>query len=185
MQKPPEWIKLSDYLARLDSDDWQQVTWPSQQGGRILYAHLVLTWIRKLRPTLLLITRTSLHAPPKQARFWGSSFLYQDLRTLVDTLAIRWQVETFFEYTKDLLGSDHYQLMTAQAIMRFWTLIACLMAFLEEQRADADDPLLTCGDVRHRIQTEHRLNLLHWLYAQFQSPRRRGQIADQLALSNS
>ena len=44
-------------------------------------------------------------------------------------------VETFFEYVKDLLGSDHYQLMSAQAILRFWTLIACLMAFLEEQRA--------------------------------------------------
>ena len=37
------------------------------------------------------------------------------------------------------------------------------------QRADTDDPLFTCGDVRHRIQAEHRLNLLHWLYVQFHS----------------
>lgn len=177
-----EWIKLSDYLARLDPDDWQAVTWPSQQGGRTLYAHLTPTWIRKLGPTLLLITRTSLDAPLQQARFWGSSLLDQDLQTLVDTLAVRWEIEIFFEYAKDLLGSDHYQLMTTQAIIRFWTLIACLMTFLEEQRADADDPLLTCGDVRHRIQTEHRLNLLHWLYAQFHSGADPGQISGQLAL---
>ena len=151
------------------------------------------TWIRKLGPTLLLITRTSLDAPLKQARFWGSSFLDQDLQTLVDTLAVRWEIEVFFEYAKNLLGSDHYQLMSAQAIVRFWTLIvkrsrsdiACLMAFLEAQQADADDPLLTCGDVRHRIQTEHRLNLLHWLYAQFQSGADPGQISGQLALSSS
>jgi len=180
-----EWLQVSDYLARLGPDDWQQITWPSQQGGRILCAHLVPTWIRKLGPTLLLITRTSLDAPLKQARFWGSSFLDQDLHTLVDTLAVRWEVETFFEYAKDLLGSDHYQLMTAQAIVRFWTLIACLMAFLEEQRADAHTPLLTCGDVRHRIQTQHRLNLLHWLYAQFQSGADPGHISGHLALSSS
>lgn len=178
-----EWLPLSAYLARLDAEDWQPVTWPSQQGGRTLYAHLLSTWIRKLGPTLLLITRTSLEAPLQQARFWGSTLLDQDLQTLVDTLAVRWEVETFFEYTKDLLGSDHYQLMTAPAIIRFWTLIACLMAFLEEQRADADDPLFTCGDVRHRIQAEHRLNLLHWLYAQFQSGADPGQISGQLALS--
>jgi SRSO17 transposase len=180
-----EWLQLSDYLARLSPENWQQITWPSQQGGRTLYAHLLPTWVRKLGPTLLLITRTSLDAPLQQARFWGSSLLDQDLQTLVDTLAVRWQVETFFEYVKDLLGSDHYQLMTAQAIIRFWTLIACLMAFLEEQRADADDPLLTCGDIRHRIQTQHRLNLLHWLYTQFQSGADPGHISGRLALSGS
>jgi SRSO17 transposase len=180
-----EWLRLSDYLARLGPDDWQQITWPSQQGGRTLYAHLVPTWIRKLGPTLLLITRTSLDAPLKQARFWGSSFLDQDLQTLVDALAVRWEIEVFFEYAKDLLGSDHYQLMTAQAIIRFWTLIACLMAFLEEQRATEDDPLLTCGDIRRRIQAEHRFNLIQWLHTQFQSGTDPGQIYDQLALSSS
>ncbi len=179
-----EWLPLSDYLARLSPEEWQPVTWPSQQGGRTLYAHLAPTWIRKLGPTLLLITRTSLDAPLPQARFWGSSLLDQDPQTLVDTLAVRWHVETFFEYVKDLLGSDHYQLMSAQAILRFWTLIACLMAFLEEQRAAEDDPLLTCGDIRHRIQAQHRLNLLHWLYAQFQSGADPGQISGHLALSS-
>lgn len=180
-----EWLPLSEYLTRLDAEEWQQITWPSQQGGRTLYAHFVLSWIRKLGPTLVLITRTSLDAPLKQARFWGSNLLDQDLHTLVDTLAKRWEVETFFEYTKDLLGSDHYQLMTAQAIIRFWTLIACLMAFLEEQRAIADDPMLTCGDIRRQIQAEHRLNLLHWLHIQFQSGADPGQICHQLALSSS
>ena len=57
-----------------------------------------------------------------------------------------------------------------QAIIRFWTLIACLMDFLEEKRADADDPLLTCGDVRQRyssileIQVVYALYAGHWLW---------------------
>jgi hypothetical protein len=180
-----EWIQLSDYLARLGADDWQQVTWPSQQGGRTLYAHLASTWIRKLGPTLLLITRTSLDAPLKHARFWASTCLNQDLQTLVNTLAVRWEVEVFFEYAKGLLGSDHYQLMTAQAILRFWTLIACLMAFLEEQRVQAHDPPLTCGDVRRQIQAEHRLNLISWLYTQFHSGVDPEMIHHQLARSCS
>jgi hypothetical protein len=36
-----EWIKLSKYAAGLDQADWQEVIWPSDQGGQKLYAHLV------------------------------------------------------------------------------------------------------------------------------------------------
>jgi hypothetical protein len=80
---------------------------------------------------------------------------------------VRWQIETFFEYAKDLLGSDDYQVMTAQAILRFWTLIACLMCFLEELRAIDPELYLTCGEVRRNIQHQHRLNLLRWLEDRF------------------
>jgi hypothetical protein len=57
--------------------------------------------------------------------------------------------------------------MSSQAILRFWTLIACLMCFLEEQRSSQPDPNLTCGEVRRNIQLHHRLNLLHWLEDRF------------------
>ena len=180
-----EWIKLSDYLARLGPDDWQEVTWPSQQGGRTMQAHLIPTWIRKLGPTLLLVTRQDSDQPLQHARFWGSTQLELDAQALVDVLAVRWEVETFFEYVKDLLGSDHYQVMSAQGIVRFWTLIACLMCFLEEQRAGAGNPDLTCGDVRRSIQGDHRLNLLRWLVDQIQAGASLEQISSQLALSSS
>jgi hypothetical protein len=72
-------------------------------------------------------------------------------QALVDVLAVRWEVESYFEYVKDLLGSDHYQVMTRQAILRFWALMACLFCFLEEQRAAAQEATLTCGDVRRQL----------------------------------
>lgn len=50
---------------------------------------------------------------------------------IVAAETVRWEVETFFEYEKDLLGSDHYQVMFRQAIVRFWTLTACLQCFLK------------------------------------------------------
>jgi hypothetical protein len=103
-------------------------------------------------------------------------------QALVDILAIRWTIETFFEYDKDLLGSDHYQLMTAQAILRFWTLTACLLYFLEEQRALHTPPQLTCGDARRKLQEQQRLNLLLWLKDQFQANSSIEQICAQLAL---
>jgi hypothetical protein len=80
---------------------------------------------------------------------------------------VRWQIETIFEYTKDLLGSDGYQVISAQAILRFWTLIACLMCFLEELRAADPKVFLTCGEVRRNIQHQHRLYLLCWLRNRF------------------
>jgi hypothetical protein len=180
-----EWITLAEYLTRLGPDDWQTVIWPSQQGGQEMQAHLLVTWIRKLGPTLLLITRNDLDQPLQYARFWGSTQTDLDAQSLVDVLAIRWDVETFFEYAKDLLGSDHYQVMSAQAIVRFWTLVACMLSFLEEQRASADDPLLTCGDVRRSIQKNHRVNLLQWIVAQVHSGADLQQISSQLALSSS
>jgi hypothetical protein len=49
-----EWIKLSEHAAGLIREDWGEVIWPSEEGGRKMYAHLVPTRIRKLGPTLLL-----------------------------------------------------------------------------------------------------------------------------------
>jgi len=60
--------------------------------------------------------------------------LEADAQTVINILAMRWSIEVLFEDGKDLLGTDHYQLMSAEAILRFWTLIACLSCFLDEQR---------------------------------------------------
>jgi len=100
----------------------------------------------------------------------------------VNILAVRWEVETFFEYEKDLLGSDHYQVMTQQAVLRFWTLTACLLCFLDEQRMQFEDQTLTCGDVRRKIQFDHRQNLLLWLETRFREGLSIEQIRCQLAL---
>lgn len=172
-----QWLKLSEYASQLKGEDWCEVVWPAQEGGQRVYAHLIRTWIRKLGPTWVLITCHAPQVPLKSVRYWGSTEMNLTAQELVDTLAIRWEVETFFEYDKDLLGSDHYQVMTAEAILRFWTLTACLLCFLEEQRAIQGQKGLTCGDIRCQTQTDHQRNLLVWLEAQFQA----GQSATQLA----
>lgn len=176
------WIKLSEYGVGLTTQDWSEVSWPSAKGGQKMYAHLVVTWVRKLGPTLLLITCYDPDEPLKTVRYWGSTLLDLEAQDLVDILAIRWEVETFFEYQKDLLGSDHYQVMTRQAVLRFWTLTACLLCFLEEQRIPLEDRTLTCGDVRRKIQQDHRQNLLLWLETRFQDGLSVEQISCQLAL---
>ena len=131
---------------------------------------------------MLLITCHDLDEPLKSVRYWGSTVLDLDAQALVDILVIRWEVETFFEYQKDLLGSDHYQVMTRQAVLRFWSLTACLLCFLEEQRIQLEDQTLTCGDVRRKIQHDHRQNLLLWLETRFQDGLSVEQICCQLAL---
>jgi len=180
-----EWLKLSVYAARLQRSDWQEVTWPSEQGGQKMFAYLVQTWVRKLGPILVMITCHDLDEPLKSVRYWGSTLLNLQAQELVDILAIRWNIETFFEYDKDLLGSDHYQVMTTQAILRFWTLLSCLLYFLEEQRTQQDLLRFTCGDARRKLQKQHRLNLLLWLKDQFQIDASFEQITAQLALCNS
>lgn len=177
-----EWLKLSAYAAGLTRDQWIEVTWPSAAGGQKVYAHLIASWIRKLGPTLLLITCHDLDDPLKSIRYWGSAVMNLDAQGMVDCLAIRWEVEIFFEYEKDLLGSDHYQVMTRQGVLSFWTLTACLQCFLEELRAQETGVTLTCGEVRRSLQHEHRRNLLKWLKTRFQEGLSVDSICSQLAL---
>ncbi len=178
------WLTLSTYAAQLKPEDWQEAVWPSQEGARPVYVHSVQTWIRKLGPTLLLITCHDLQNPTKSIRYWGSTLLEAEAQTVINNLAVRWSIEVLFEDNKDLLGADHYQLMSAEAIVRFWTLIACLGYFLDEHKA-IQDTCLTWGDVRRALQKEHQRNLLAWLANQFKAGLSVEQIGAQLALFSS
>lgn len=133
-------------------------------------------------PTLLMVTCQDPSQPQNALRFWGSTVLDLSAQAFIDIMAIRWNIETFFEYDKDLLGSDHYQVMSAMAVQRFWTLTACLLYFLDEQRACLKGDGSTYGDARRKIQTDHRMRLLEWLEAQFRSGLTTDQIRNQLAI---
>jgi hypothetical protein len=178
------WLTLDNYAAQLKSDDWQEAIWPSQEGNRPVYVHAVKTWIRKLGPTLLLITCHDRDNPGKSLRYWGSTLIEAEPQPVINHLAVRWNVEVLFEDNKDLLGADHYQLMNADAVLRFWTLIACLGYFLDEQKALRPD-CTTWGEVRRALQKEHQVNLLTWLASQFKAGLSVEQISTQLAIFGS
>ncbi|MHC1732944.1 MAG: hypothetical protein AB9888_13075 [Bacteroidales bacterium] len=73
-------------------------------------------------------------------------------------------IETFIEYEKDFLGSITNQLIMTLAILSFWILTACLLAFFKEQRACSQD---TRGQARQTLQHAHQKNLLSWLQSHF------------------
>jgi len=100
-------------------NDWQEVEWPSQGGGQKVHAHVVRMFIRKLGPVAPLITSRDVLEPAKFIRYRGSTLLDANVQTLINGLAARWCVEFFSEDAKDLLASDHYQLMKAEAILQF------------------------------------------------------------------
>jgi len=103
-----------------------------------------------------------------------------DAQTVFDILAVCREIEVLFEDIKDLLGADHYQLMRAAAIVRFWTPVFCLAYLLDEHRAHLEEQRgeehLSLGDARRDLQSEHQRNLLVWPEKQFRS----GATADQL-----
>jgi len=166
------WQRLDAYAASLSPEQYQKVQWPSQDDPRDVYVHVVRTRVRKLYTCQLVIARYSLDCPLKAVRYWASSDLEADLLTLVAHIAARWDIEVLFGDTKDLLGLDHYQLMNATAIVRFWTLVMAAYAFLDEQRARLRDERhthITLGDARREVQRCHWRHLLDWLHQQFSS----------------
>jgi len=74
----------------------------------------------------VLIIREQQDDPTSSTRFFATSRLKDTLEQVVDTAAKRWTVETLFADFKELMGSDQYQLHSAEAIQRFWALALCL-----------------------------------------------------------
>jgi hypothetical protein len=166
------WQHLSDYAAALSPEQYQKLVWPAQDPDepREVYVHVVTTRIRKLYKCQLIIARPSLDCPPQAVRYWASSDLEADLPTLIGHIATRWTIEVFFGETKALLGLDQYQLMSATALVRFWTLIYLAYVFLEEQNARLRvtwQRHVTLGETRHVFQQRHWQRLLVWLHDQF------------------
>lgn len=178
------WQKLTDYAAALPADAYTAVTRSAPDGERTVYAHAVQTRVRKLYRCQVVILREALDAPLTQARYWASSDRCADLPTLVAHIAARWQVEVLFADAKDVLGLDQYQLMTAPALVRFWTLVLAAYAFLEEEQArlrQARREHVTIGETRQEVQRVHRRHLLTWLHQQVQAGATPGNLDEWLA----
>jgi len=164
------WQQLSDYTAKLSASDYVRIKWP--KGDDEVYVHVITTRVRKLYRGLVVIVRQSLAAPLSQARDFASSDLQADLSTLLVHIATRWDSEVLFGDSKEELGVDQYQLMSAMAIVRFWTLAMLAYVFLEEERDRLQRQWqrhVTIGEARREIQRRHRRHVLDWLHGQFQS----------------
>src|SRR2546427_8711501 len=90
---------------------------------------------------------------------------------LLAHIAMRWDIEVLFGDGKEELGLDQYQLMSATALVRFWTLAMLAYIFLEESdRLQTQwQRHVTIGEARREIQRRHRRHLLDWLHGQFHS----------------
>jgi SRSO17 transposase len=166
------WQRLSEYAAGLRAADYQQVTWPSQgEEPRQVWVHVVSTRVRKLYRCQVLIVRESLQAPLKETRYFASSDVAADVATLVGHLAARWSVEVLFEDGKELLGLDQYQVMSAESLVHFWTLVWAAYSYLDEERARLREQWqrhVTLGEARREVQRVHWCHLISWMHQQFQ-----------------
>jgi hypothetical protein len=167
-----EWLPARQYAARLTTDDFQPVLWPTEEGDKLVYAHLVKSWVRKLGPCQVLIVKLDPDGEPEQTRYWATSRLDDTLEQMIGHAALRWSIEVVFADFKELMGSDHYQFRSAQGIIRFWALGMCLLQFLDEVRAthyQRQGERLTLGQARQQIREAHQAALLDWIIAQIQA----------------
>ena len=147
-------MRVDDFGDELSAEQFRAVAWPSQDGECTVYAHLHRTHIKKLGACQVLVVKPAADAPIEQARFFITTRLQDPLEQVVQAVALRWTVETLFADFKELMGSDHYQLRSAEAIRRFWALGLCLYQFLD--------------GLRHRLQKLQKQHVtlgetLNWL----------------------
>ena len=165
------WQRVDEYAVALSQADWQRVPWPNQTGQRWVYVHVVSTRIKKLYRCQLVIVRGQWDDDEEEkTMYWASSDLSADLNTLLSHIATRWDVEVLFADTKELLGLDHYQLMTATAIQRFWTLVMLAYCFLDQERDRHQRQTgcyITIGDAWRQVQRTHWRHFIDWMYQCF------------------
>ena len=164
------WQQLSAYANSLSATDYQQVEWPSASGGHLVWVHVVRTRVRKLYTCQVILVRESLHGPLSGVRYWASSDLTAAASGLVGHIATRWGIEVLIADLKEL-GLDQYQVLSAESIVRWWTLVLAVYIFLEEERAQLVEErgaYATIGATRRALQVRHRRNLLDWLFFRFQ-----------------
>ncbi|MCB9155360.1 MAG: transposase [Caldilineae bacterium] len=163
------WQRVDHYAAGLTPDDFQPVLWPSIEGGRWVYGYLVRTRIKKLGACQVLIVKPEPDAPPGAARYWVTSRLTDSLAQVVAAVAMRWVIEVLFADFKELLGADHYQVRSAQAIVRFWAIGLFLYQYLDEQRVSLQRQRgvhVTLGETRTWVRQQHTDLLLNWIVHQ-------------------
>lgn len=179
------WQRVSEYAASLTATDYQPTPWPRQGGApRQVWVHVVSTRVRKLYQCQVVLVRETLDAPPSQVRYWASSDLEADVATLVGHIAARWAIEVLFADTKEVLGLDHYQVMSAPAIVRFWTLALAAYVFLEEERDRLSQTWgrpVTIGEAHRQVQRIHHEHLITWLHQQFLAGAAPHQVSALLA----
>ena len=160
------WMSLADFTNQLSPEAFQEVVWPNQQGGQVVYAHLIRTRVKKLGACQVLAVKTVADAPGEQARFFITTCLEDSLEQVVHNAAMRWTVETLFADFKELLCSDQYQLHSAQAIIRFWALGLCLYQYLDSVRHRLKriyHQSVTLGETLAWLRERHELQLLSWI----------------------
>jgi len=172
---------VEEYASSLTPEQFTECIWPSASGGNSVFVHRVRTLVRKLGACQVLVVRPTADAGIKQTRYFVTSLLEADTETILSILAIRWKIETFFDDLKELFGSDHYQVMSATSILRFWTLACCGYVFLEEQRSQRGDAGSSIGSIRRKLYNEHQSRLFEWLQHRFQIGITPNELIERLA----
>jgi hypothetical protein len=163
------WVQVDAYAATLPKEAFQPVIWPNQEGGQTVYAHLVRTKVKKLGACQVLIDKTAADDPAEKTRFYVTTRLTDTPEQVVQAMALRWTVETLFADFKELMGSDQYQLHSAEAIIRFWALGLCLYQYLDSLRhvlKKRSQQAFTLGETLNWVRERNEHLLLKWICLQ-------------------
>jgi hypothetical protein len=153
-------------------------------AGEQVYVHVFASAVQKLGRVQLIVVKEKRNGKLTEPRFWASSDMQAEAQTLVGHLAARWDVEVLFADTKELLGLDQYQLLGAQALLRFWTLVLAAYVFLEEQWAvleqDWQRPV-SIGQTQKEVQRVHWFHLITWMQQQLRGGQTSATLFRELA----
>lgn len=108
-----------------------------------------------------------------------------DVVTILRYYDVRWNIETGYRFFKDLLGFDHYQLLSHKGIERYWCIQFLTYNYLEYQRQEWKQPgtPMTIGDVVRRIRKDYLGQIVVFAYEQGLSKKPLADVLKQFNLT--
>lgn len=108
-----------------------------------------------------------------------------DVVTILRYYDVRWHIETGYRFFKDLLGFDHYQLLSRKGMERYWCIQFLTYNYLEYQRQKWKQPgiPMTIGDVVRRIRKEYLGQIIVFAYEQGLSKKPLADVLKQFKIT--
>jgi len=133
--------KIRDYANSLDKLSLDSVTVKEQ----LFHVHRYEGNLKNFENAVVLISYEYKNGEFREPMFILSTDISLGNREIIEYYLKRWTIEVSFQYQKDKLGLDHYQIRSLNAIKRFWLIVQLALTYLSIQNYHSHNTII--GDM--------------------------------------
>lgn len=147
--------KISEYANSIDIDSLDSVTVKEQ----LFHVYRYEGNLKSFENAVVLISYEYKNGEFKEPMFILTTDISLGNREIIEYYLKRWAIEVSFQYQKDKLGLDHYQMRSLTAIKRFWLIVQLALTYLSIQNYRSHNTII--GDMIRNEKIKAKESEIH------------------------